>query len=112
MDSVFLEIALPRLRRLASMGASITTELTGRCDIMIIRKGAKRIEICYEPYGPPFCDVKSDGEEFRRIEVAVPFLSAEKMGRGDKTEAALAALTDDLCGYVDRLVPILEDELK
>jgi len=112
MNSFFLEIALPRLHRLASAGVSITTEPTGRCEVVAIRKGAKRIQICYEPYGPPFCELNSNGEDSRRIEVVVPFPSAERMGRGDKTEGAIAELKSDLCRYVDGLVPILEDELK
>ena len=111
MTSVFFDIALPKLQRLASTGASVTTELACKCDIVIVRKGAKRIEIVYEPYGPPFCNVKTS-DDFKRIEVAVEFRSAERMGRGEKTDAALSALKHDLHSYIDTLYPLLEHEFR
>lgn len=112
MDSIFFDIALPRIGRLTSVGASVTTELACKCDIVSIRKGNKRIEIAYEPYGPSFCDVKSDGGDRRRIEVDVAFPSVARMVRGDKTAAALAALQSDFRAYIDALYTVLEDELK
>ena len=112
MDSFFFDIALPRLQSLASLGASITTELACKCDIVVIRKSAKRIEVIYEPYGPPFCVVKSGDEYLKRIEVGVQFPSAQRMCGGDKTTAALQALQDDLHSYIDALYPMLEDELR
>jgi hypothetical protein len=110
MSSLFFDIALPRLSRLATFGAIVDTELSCKCDVVKLRKGAKRIEVAYEPYGPPFCDVKYADGPARRIEVVVPFLSG--LGSGDKTSAALTAHEDDLRAYVDALYPKLEAELQ
>jgi hypothetical protein len=112
MNSVFFDIALSHLRPLTKLGASISTELACKCDIITIRKEAKRIEIAYEPYGPPSCDVKFGSEHLKRIEVDVAFLSGQRMGGGDKSAAAITALENDLQAYIEALYPILEHELR
>lgn len=56
MGTFFFDIALPRLNALTALGATIGTERSCKCDIVMIRKGPKTIEVAYEPYGPPFCE--------------------------------------------------------
>ena len=111
MDSFFFDIALPRLSGLACSGATVDTERSCRCDIVKLRKGSKCIEVVYEAYGQPFCDVHADSA-VRRIEVDLPFLSGQRLGGGDKTAAAVIAHEHDLRKYIDALYPMLEAELR
>ena len=111
-ESFFFDIAMPRLRGLAAFGATVGAERGCKCDIVTIRKGVKTIEVAYEPYGPPFCDIKyADGTK-RRIDFKFASPAAERMGRSDKTTAVITALELEVIAYLDTLRPMLEAELR
>ena len=111
----FIAIARRSLQPLADRGFTFWDEHLCRSEVRLgCQKGDLEIRVSYEPFGPPWCDLRRAGHYERRIEVKSDSSSSTPLATMlppfSFSEQLLATHQQELDAWCKKLLKILEDE--
>ena len=110
----FIAIARRCLQPLADRGFTFWDERACREDRFECQRGDLEIRVCYEPFGPPWCDLRRGGRFERRLEIESDFPSSTPLATTpapyDFSESLLQTHAQELEVWCARLLRRLEDE--
>jgi hypothetical protein len=111
----FIAIARRCFQPLAEKGFTFWDEQFCREEVRLeCERGDLQIRVCYEPFGPPWCDLWRAGKYERRMEIASDFPSSTPLATTPApyhfSEALLRTHTQELEVWCKKLLKTLEDE--
>jgi hypothetical protein len=111
----FLTIARRCLQPLADRGFSFRSEQLCRGEVRLeCESGDILIRVSYEPFGPPWCDIREAGRPWRRLEVETEFTSSTPLAKTPPpyhfSPDLLRTQEKEVETWCLRLLGILEDE--
>jgi hypothetical protein len=111
----FLSIARRCLQPLADRGFTFWDNQLGREEVRLdCDRGEINIRVCYEPFGPPFCDLRQTGNSQRRIEVESEFPSSTPLATTPPpysfSKTLLQKHAEEIEVWCKKLLRKLEDE--
>jgi hypothetical protein len=109
----FLAIARRCLQPLADRGFTLGDNQLGREEVRLdCDRDEINIRVCYEPFGPPFCDLRQNGNSQRRIDVESEFQSSTRLAMASLpySETLLKKHVEEVEAWCKKLLVKLEDE--
>jgi hypothetical protein len=112
----FLAIARHCLQPLADRGFNFRSEQLCRGEVRLeCERGDILVRVSYEPFGPPWCDIREAGRLWRRLEVnKTRFTTSTPLARTPPPfhfrQDLLRIHEDEVETWCLRLLCILEDE--
>jgi hypothetical protein len=111
----FIAIARRCLQPLADKGFTFWDERLCRGVVHLeCERGDIQIRVCYEPFGPPWCDVRETGRPQRRLKVETEFPSSTPLATKPPpfhfSPDLLHTHEEEVEAWCLRLLRVLEDE--